>query len=227
VEDLNPVVPDVDLPHSEVLEVALPMVSFCDTPMSASRRHLTAYGPFGIGMTKAWGLQRGLTPVLYAHSRSSITGTLFAAAVRAHRGRQGAEGDSRRVWDDTQKDIGHVLDFTKPYEGRLWRNGVWLPAIRFYDEREWRWVPGGRRPKSLTRAEWSNSDTLREAQREAWGYGGLDFTPSDIRYLIVAEERDIPPLIDSFPDAWPNADRTALQILSTRILTTAELFKDL
>lgn len=36
---------------------AIPMVCFCDLPLSLIAKHLKEYGCFGIGMTKRWGIK--------------------------------------------------------------------------------------------------------------------------------------------------------------------------
>ena len=46
---------------------AVPMVCFCDLPMSLIDKHLKEYGPYGIGLDKGWGLKNGVAPVTYTH----------------------------------------------------------------------------------------------------------------------------------------------------------------
>src|SRR5687768_12579934 len=53
-------------------ELAVPMVCFCDLPLSQIGFHLSVYGDYGIGMTKSWGQKNGITPVLYVHDKSSL-----------------------------------------------------------------------------------------------------------------------------------------------------------
>src|SRR5437660_12748311 len=47
----------------EELEWALPMVCFCDLPLSQTGFHLSVYGDYGIGLTKEWGKRNGIAPV--------------------------------------------------------------------------------------------------------------------------------------------------------------------
>src|SRR5438552_2629153 len=53
----------------------VPMVCFCDLPLSRIRQHIDFYGEYGIGMRKeGWGIERGISPIIYlpVQSYSSI-----------------------------------------------------------------------------------------------------------------------------------------------------------
>src|SRR5436190_20070413 len=51
---------------------AVPMVCFCDIPLSLTAKHLATYGYYGIGLTKQWAMSQRLSPLLYCHSMSSV-----------------------------------------------------------------------------------------------------------------------------------------------------------
>ncbi|WP_158600269.1 abortive infection system antitoxin AbiGi family protein [Fibrisoma montanum] len=70
-----------------ITESQIPMVCFCDIPLSSIRSHMLGhswehngekveaegYGSYGLGMTKEWGKANGLNPVLYFHYDDNST----------------------------------------------------------------------------------------------------------------------------------------------------------
>ena len=46
-------------------EFALLMVCFCDIPLSQIRNHVEVYGGYAIGLSKEWGIENGINPVMY------------------------------------------------------------------------------------------------------------------------------------------------------------------
>lgn len=111
-------------------EWAVPMVCFCDLPLSQTGFHLSVYGDYGIGLTKEWGKRNGISPVLYAYPGSILT-TKFSAMLRA-----ASEADTSDEGPGLLNDFYDLMCFVKPYEGDLWREERVIPNVRFYNERE-------------------------------------------------------------------------------------------
>jgi hypothetical protein len=87
----------------------------------------------------------------------------------------------------TDADENQVLAaYTKPFIGPAWRNNQVKRRVRFYDEREWRYVPEP--------AFWKWKDYFDESKRTrhdklfAKQYA-LKISPDDIQYLIVPYDK--------------------------------------
>lgn len=58
------------------LIVGIPMVSFCDIPLTRITNFKNRYNEYAIGLSKEWGLKNGINPVLYATDNSHISSSL-------------------------------------------------------------------------------------------------------------------------------------------------------
>jgi hypothetical protein len=54
-------------------EIVLPMVCFCDIPLSQVKRHTISYGKYAIGLSKKWGMNNKINPVIYAYPNSTTS----------------------------------------------------------------------------------------------------------------------------------------------------------
>ncbi|WP_184548354.1 abortive infection system antitoxin AbiGi family protein [Mucilaginibacter sp. FT3.2] len=63
--------------HRRFLHMAVPMISFCDIPFSTFQNHISAYGSYGIGLSKDWAGYHGINPVLYLSKGSDINKLIF------------------------------------------------------------------------------------------------------------------------------------------------------
>ncbi len=102
------------------------MVCFCDIPLSHAKVHMKRYGKYGIGLSKDWGIKNKISPVLYAHNKSEIF--IYIAKLFSQVNNN----------EDNIIHLQGIFSMVKPYKGKLQKNGK---EIRFYDEREWRFVP--------------------------------------------------------------------------------------
>lgn len=193
--------PPLDHDPADIFEAAIPMVCFCDVPLSQARYHLDTYGNYAIGMAKKWGEQYGITPVLYAFPNSGITHSAWRVAIRSRKlARSRKDLDIARHWEEVEGDIDRILYHTKEYRGLLQRAGMPPKPVRFYDEREWRyvpetdprWLPDG----ALSKEEFANDALRAQRSQELWDRHVLKFTPNDIRYIIVASEAEIVPMAE-------------------------------
>lgn len=184
----------------------VPMVCFCDIPISRVGEHTSFYGSYGIGMTKEWALRNRLEPLIYTPPSGSVT-RFLNELIDLDDDKLALVNEHLPIYTHFRK----ITTLVKPLSGNMrMRDG--LVEKDFYQESEWRYVPED--------FESLNVDEL-EAQRDAANArladSPLRFTPQDVRYLFVKAEGEIPALFDYIHQnlgAWPLND---LKILTARI----------
>lgn len=176
-------------------EIAIPMVSFCDIPLSKIKNHVSFYGEYALGLKKEWGIKNGITPILYCHDNSFTTKCL--ASIRKE---ITGKSDNER---DLFINVIDLLRFVKPYEGIL-PSKEKSSVIKFYDEREWRYVPtdiiqldidnGADVKKSLYKTYFRTGSginwVLIKEENQKLNKYKLSFSPDDIKYIIINSENE-------------------------------------
>lgn len=205
-------------------EIAFPMVSFCDIPLSSIRSHIATYGSFGIGLSKSWGKRRGIGPVLYTFPEATFSQALKTIIdYSVNTGLRGGNGTLSHMADLT-------LSYLKPYEGRQWRNNEFSSTrIRFYDEREWRFVPEMARfdlTHFFTRDMFRNPAWRAEAEAELQNVFRLEFNARDVKYIIVESESHVTQLVEAFSAPGTRFDDQERLYLTTRIVTAEQIRDD-
>jgi hypothetical protein len=120
------------------------------------------------------------------------------------------------------------LMFTKPYSGIMTRNGRNM-RTRFYDEREWRWIP-----RITNKSVWThldielfNDENFRnEATDLLVANHKLHFQPEDINYLIIRTENEIDDFIRSLEQIKNRFDSSTIKKLTSRIITKEQIMSD-
>lgn len=198
---------------------AYAMVSFCDIPLSEIKKHLDSYGYYGIGLSKDWAKREGLNPVLYIDNESNIGKRLIDQAKRI------LQAKLDTVW---KEDFVDLMCYTKNYSGDLIRAAGTVNNYKFYDEREWRFVPSkvqlnGVKVGMGVKAYLEDKATHNEKLKDVI----LKFEPQDISYIIVKKEEEIIDIIKHLRDIF--ADKcTAIQLetLMTRITAIDQIIND-
>lgn len=116
----------------------VPMVSFCDYKLSEIGHHVLNYGSYGLGMSKAWGIAKGLNPVLYISAQSQI-GLRLKSVLNKIAAAKLTE-NSNGVLSNADIEIANMFAWTKNYQDTLVRKGERTPDFRFADDKEWRHV---------------------------------------------------------------------------------------
>lgn len=171
---------------------AIPLVCFCDIPLSQIRNHTLKYGEYAIGLTKEWAQMKGITPVLYTpkdsplikHSKESLYYLLNRGSARKK-----GELTSPDLME-IAKYLSYLAFYIKPYEGTVKINEK-EQTVKFYDEREWRYtIPeniiinnDGR--MWITKKKFEDKVFVDNKNRVNEKYG-LTFEPKYINYINQA-----------------------------------------
>ena len=221
-----------------------PMISFCDLPLGSVKSHIKKYGNYAIGMTKNWGIRNKLNPVLYLETNSNITkdiSILFGSITGIIDSLGGLLEDVvtkgnvshiKNIAENTKtvfNSHNNLFRYIKNYQSDLTRGNKTYSAYRFYDEREWRFVPDIEDKNikySLTESEYKKFRGTRKTKK-LLEKPILDFKAEDIKYLIVKSDKDISPLIrkiNSIKHLCATPDQA--DILITKIFTVEVLESD-
>ena len=202
----------------ETIEAGFPLISFCDIPLSQLKNHISTYGSYGIGMSMEWAESKGLNPILYMKADSNI-GLIISDIIT---GMKQADGGGQGP--DHEYLIRNIRAFMKPYEGEFARRGKKM-KVRFYNEREWRYVPPFDSDLPLLDKSFFSKRELKGREDRKLRKYKLDYDPSDIRYIIVKEEKEIPVIVRTLKKIRRYNQRT-VEILISRIITSEQILND-
>ncbi len=222
--------------NSSPLNIAIPMVCFCDIPLSQTGTHKRNYGGYAIGLSKEWGEKNGINPVLYELPNSNAVNIIkeCLSNTLSYPPEQNLQNPkSVKKINEIGSEILFFLCYLKPYEGRKWDgNGFNGERIKFYDEREWRYVPDyiKIRQKSL-KPYMLVDDFLNVNKREAFNKSlendfKLEFAPSDIKYIIVGNESDVLHMADNISQINLNCSDNDKKLLITKIISMERIQQD-
>src|SRR5262249_32237680 len=161
---------------------AIPIVSFCDLPLSLIGKHLEHYGHFGIGLDKRCGVNNGVARVISTHSRTQTRASLLLLPTE----------DAKNSGETAARDMMLLAAYTKPFEGPAWRRKKVHKKVRFYDEREWRYVPRIQKGQSLFlgRKDFNNITKKNAFQKRLKEHNVLPVHPDYVQYLIVPYDKE-------------------------------------
>lgn len=225
----------------------IPLVSFCDIPLSQAKRHVADYGRYAIGLKKKWGMTRNISPVHYIYEGSMCARVI--AEIYQSLPREAFYVDCTCMKFNTRTAM---FFYGKPYRGQLRRKDtatgeiVDKGEVSFYDEREWRYVPFADQTikgveegpadvrAMLSEREYAKSEMLDQASTSLHNHYRLKFGAEDARYLIVDNEAEIPELVDFIYSVRGNYENSELgscpldekKRLTTRVISMQQIEQD-
>ncbi|GFD72570.1 hypothetical protein KUL113_19900 [Tenacibaculum sp. KUL113] len=201
-----------------------PMISFCDIPLAQVKQHIDSYGDYGIGLTKDWAKSYGLNPVLYFDKDSELINYFRSEFERLN--------EKRKKKEIENEDIEHlikILSYSKNYEADLTRKDKTIKNYRFYDEKEWRYVPNstilGSAKPFLSEKVYSED---KDKYNKTLDHITIKFEPEDISYIIVKDESDIKEITQHIRSLFASkCTLEKMEIIMTRIITTDQIRFDI
>ena len=234
-------------------EILIPMICFCDLPLMQVKEHISHYGSYAIGLSRDWGFEKKLSPVIYTHANSDTSSLLNHVqnklsyffdleeklleedpSFRKLIEYQLNESSLSKKFDGLSEVVDHVshlVRFIKPYSGEFRDKGI----KKFYDEREWRFVPiknelsGKNLKDSYGSSFYHNPIKRRWLRIQTHNKFSLTFEPKDVRFIILKYESEIPDFIKFIKDLYyqnRNCSQSDIDILTTRILTIEHINND-
>lgn len=200
----------------------VPMTCFCDISLSQISNHVSKYGNYGIGMTKEWAIKNKLNPIIYLNPNSKLSAELSMIQRISNLENISSSGENIKPLLDNA--LVNLMSYHKPYS-----NG----DIRFYDEREWRYVPSveGRGDNHIfvniiDDIDMDNLETLEVENKKLFEYR-LDFTPDDVKYIVVQNDDEIIRLINKLREIKSvNYSKNQIDLLISKIITTKKIKED-
>jgi len=202
---------------------AIPMVCFCDIPLSQVKNHIETYGDYGIGLSEDWVFKGKLNPVLYLKTDSTVAKNLIKILNALQDQAFAKSGKLNEAKYGFLKLICNI----KNYKGDFERDGNINKAVKFYDEREWRYTPEKNSSIDfwLEKEQYEDQSYLDEANVKV-GQLKLQFNPEDIKYIIVKNESEINAMITALKSMKSRFSPDVVEILTTRILTSEQIKND-
>ena len=200
---------------------AHPMISFCDIPLSNSAQHFSAYGKYGIGLSKEWAIKNGVNPVIYIDRNSLFASCVKELIIERRK-------TKTNLTDKQKKEILQIKSYAKNYSGPLKRKSIKTQNYRFYDEREWRLVPSA---EILQKAPFSVNSSKYKERKDFYNKKvseiRIKFGVNDISYIIVKDTSQIPKMTNYIRNTYSKlCTADELDILLSKICSTDQIIAD-
>jgi hypothetical protein len=206
--------------------VGIPMVSFCDIPLTRITNFREKYGKYAIGLSKKWGLKKGINPIFYATDNSFVLNSLRQIdEMRIQEEeflneRMRTTGESlttnglkfnalslKQSDSDFEKILNSFMYNAHLFQVRSTLFGFTKPYIgkrgdedqNNYEENEWRFVLGENRSIPINWL-WGDSYSQwrgdKENPKPVSIFHPLIFDIEDINFIILQNDSEIPDIID-------------------------------
>jgi hypothetical protein len=173
-------------------------------------------------LSKEWAIKNKVNPVLYTYKNSDISCKLKSLLLNL----PSQKNDTvhyKISKNDFHNQLLSIFQYIKPYEGISAKT---KEHTRFYDEREWRYIPNFAEdlsyPIMLGRGGGKEENAITGINEKIKGISELHlkFEPNDIKYIIVKSEDEILQMVDKVIQIKKgDFTESDIKILTTRIIS--------
>lgn len=196
--------------------IAIPMVCFCDIPLSLTKKHIKRYGGYGIGLTKKWAKENKIGPVMYCVQKSQASENLKKGLDHLDR------FTSKKTSLPQELEIQLAVGFDE-----LKKFTYFMKPVKYYDEKEWRFVP--RKSEEFVIPDMHKGKKLKSyietLNKTSPSPEFLRFESQDIKYIIVNNSHEIDEVV-TFMKKLHKFDARNLNFLMTKMLTLKDILED-
>jgi hypothetical protein len=179
---------------------SVPMTCFCDIPLSSIKEHFEWYGRYGIGIKRQFARSLGVKPVWYVTSGDPFVKELV----------------QKQILSEYEKR--HLLPYLKKFMGNQHFTNNTIKRKKFYDEREWRFIPDGVSAEPLFK---SNDHTHLI---EPYCKQRMKIDPDAVEYVIIKDESEYSDMFKLFKQIAPRT--VASEIWASKLLNSRQIEKD-
>lgn len=195
--------------------IGVPIVSFCDIPLTRTSEFKLRYGEFAIGLSKEWAIRNQINPILYVNDLRILYSMnyfrSYSRSLEAEVRKRGGNDKSINVnllspdslkgvtyfinWNSSKDAVYSLFGYVKKYSSP----GPGSKEEVNYIENEWRYVVTGENIDW----KWSEKDYndwrgrgVKPEPSESLKSSRLKFKVDDISYIIVERESQIADMVD-------------------------------
>jgi hypothetical protein len=194
------------------LSYIVPMKCFCDIPLGKIKRHIGRYGNYGLGIKKSFLQKIGVTPIVYIHQNSEL---FF------------------RFNKTTSEELAKMPFF--PLLKRYYGDDYYIDPetlkverkrIRFYDEREWRYIPKGIKPDTSNQFQTIEEGALSVFKMNLdknFEYPSIQIPFEEIEYIIIGKKKETAEMVKQLRLKF---GRPEMERLIPKLISAESIIKD-
>lgn len=190
------------------IDFALPMVCFCDIPLSLIEDHTNFYGCYGIGLKRNWATKlKQITPVQYVNYNSHLGSYIRRLLTKLK--------NNNLTYPECLP-----LYYAKKISGEVKNKKGKQITKSFYNEHEWRYIPKDLNQVPLLPLEKGKEQDLIELSKTIDKVG---FDKTNIQYIIVPTAKKREELIQFI---FNNYNKDEGILLISKIMVLDQIKKD-